>query len=445
MSNNTVTITEVAIENSINNKVKDVTSISSCMGIDDSSENYMWIPTCDAMNDICYGIMDNTSLFVSCNTYNDTQDGKIYAFTSSNDELLLAHVSGHIFSRVFIYENIIIAITTDGKILKIDNIDTTITNDTLQFIDFPEEVIDAAIISNKLWILSPTKLYQINGAFAEIIDTNPYPEGIMMETIVPAIGGDDIILYRNTEQLPVFIRYRISENKFSAFTSATPFTIVNAILINSEVPMLYVYASDTKIRTLKLSDNIGFFDFTDYNGQQWVGRCSYYDGYVYNQYLDLTSGSPKLFLAKSMNGIIFQLVAEEFDYYGDEYGKYCQGNGQSVFISPTMYRIKTSQICGVDYSRYCDIIEVKNIQCNEHDDSHFIEFDVSDTEITTANIIDESTFFVNLKINGKSVAGTKLNKVDRNGDKMIIILYAEYSSILVSDSITADFVIKRIW
>lgn len=448
MSN--INITEVTLENAVNTKVKNVTSISACMGIDTLHNNHEWVPTCDTMLDVCYGIIKNTTLFVACNVPNDTLDGKIYAFTSSGIESILAHVSGHAFFKVFIYEDAIIAITTDGKILKIGDINTKIDNDNLQFVDFPERVVDATIISNKLWLLSPTKLYQINGAFDEIIDTEPYPDGIEMQTIVPTVGGDDIVLYVNTDQLPIFVRYQISKKKFSVFTSATPFTIVNAILVNINSPILYVYASDTKVRTLKLADNIGFFDFNVYEGHQWVGKCSYYDGYVYNQYLDLTSGSPKLFLTKSINGIIFQIVTEEFDYYGDEFGKYCQGDGQSVFISPTMYRIKSSHICGIDYSRYCDMIEIKDVPCIGQSDLHHMDFDVSDTSLVNA-LIDETSFFVNLKICGKATASTKVDSIRRDvnsdGD-MIITVYTGNSFMMIIEDfsdITADFVVKRIW
>ena len=443
MNTSEVKITDVLIQNSVSSKVAKVDSIASCIGIDDNYKSREWKPMCDTMTDICHGIVDNVSIFAACSTPADTEDSKIYTFTDTGTEDTIVHISGYTFSKVFIYCNILIAITTDGKILKIDNLSYRYNNDNLKFMDFPEPVVDAAMISNTLWILSPTKLYQINGAFDEIIPTAKYPDGIEMEAIVPAVGSNDIVLYANTTQLPMFIRYQIDEKKFSAFTSAVPFTIVNAILLGNNSPILYVYGSDTKVRTLSLKDVIGFFDFASYEGKQWVGKCTYYDGFIYNQYLDLTSGTPKLFLARSMNGISFQLVSEDFDYVDEMYGKYCQGSGQSVFITPTMYKINTPYIYGIDYSRYSDMIEVKNAPCIEKTDN-IMKFDISESDMAGVKMVDMDLTFVNLKFNGKSTVNSNIVSMN-SADITVSTKNPDIINTEELTDITADFITKRIW
>ena len=439
-------IHNVIIKNSIDTKAAKVRAISSCIGIDNDYKTREWTPMCDTMNSVCFGIVDNKPVFIACSVPADTTDSKLYAFlNNTNEPKLLAHITGDSFTKVLVHNGIIIAITSEGKILKMDNIDCHYDSDTIKFDDFPERVVDAEIISNTLWILTPTKLYQIDSTFDEMIPTDNYPAGIDMTSIVPAINSDDVIIYTNTSELPMFIRYQISSKKFSAFTSAIPFTIVNAILIGGTSPVLYTYNSDTKIRTLVLKDDIGFFDFNSYQGYQWVGKCVYYDGLIYNQWLDLSTGSPKLFLGRSINGIAFQLISEDFDYCDETYGKYCQGAGYSVFITPTMYKIKTPYIYGIDYSRYSNMVEIKDLPCVDKNEN-VLKFKIPDTYCTQLRAIDTSMTFVNLKINGVYVVSAKLMEICVNDDAFITV-YTENSDIINSDDIngvSVDMVTKQI-
>lgn len=443
MSISNLAINNVEIKNSIETRIDKINTISSCIGVDNDYLTRKWNPLCDTMNDVCFGVVNNKTVFVACSTESNTGDSKIYLLTN-NSEVVLAHVVGYTFSKIFIYHGIIIAITTEGKIMKIDDINRRYNNDDITFIDFPEDVIDANMIADTLWILSATKLYQIKGAFDEIIPTADYPKGIAMESIVTAIGGTDVIIYTNSEELPMFIRYHINEKRFSAFTSAIPFKIVSAIIIGDNVSTLYTYDSDTKVRTLVLKDTIGFFDFNTHNGFQWVGKCTYYDGFIYNQYLDLSTGTPKLFLVRSINGITFRLISEDFDYCDEMYGKYCQGNGYSIFITPTLYKIKTPYIYGIDYSRYSDMLEVKGVQCSDKTDN-ILKFEITGVY---CKMLDPVLTFVTLKLDGKNVVSAKIKDAIVDGDTITITIYTENPNILNSinlENITADITAKRIW
>ena len=144
-----------------------------------------------------------------------------------------------------------------------------------------------------------------------------------------------------------------------------------------------------------------------------------------------------------MNGISFQLVSEDFDYVDEMYGKYCQGSGQSVFITPTMYKINTPYIYGIDYSRYSDMIEVKNAPCIEKTDD-IMKFDISESDMTGVKMVDMDLTFVNLKFNGKSTVNS--NIVSMNSDS--ITVSTKNPDIINTEEltdITADFITKRIW
>ena len=115
-----------------------------------------------------------------------------------------------------------------------------------------------------------------------------------------------------------------------------------------------------------------------------------------------------------------------------------------------MYRIKTVDIYGIDYSRYCDIIEVKDVLCSGQSNLNSMDFDVSNTALAKTKLIDETSFFVNLKISGKSTASTKIDKIRRNvnmdGDMIITVCTCNPNMMNIEDlnDVTADFVVKRI-
>ncbi len=407
-------MTEVTLKNAITTKVAKAEALSEYMGVIDNS-NCAW-KTIDAMisiykfKDICHGIINGESVFVS--VYDSEEINAIYITRCIGNVLMYPNLISFdddidgVIKKAMIFNNSIIVLTSTGNTYRIFPESSSYYDDnfTCVICDYfdNDPIIDVCLINNSLWALSSSKLYRMN-TLEGIYKSYEYPHddnGVTLETIVESIGGDDIIVYANTSQLPVFLRFNITKEAFSVFTSSTPFTIVNAIVLTSDkLSTLYVYSTDAKVRTVALNDKIGFFDFNDYQGYQWVGQCTYYDGYVYNQYLDLTSGNPKLFLARSVNGVIFQIVSEDFDFYDEKYGKYCQGEGISTFITPILYKIPTAEICGVDFSRYCDILKVHVTGAVHRPDDHTFLFKISNQRfLDNYRLIDQSSIVANLNV-----------------------------------------------
>ena len=356
--------TDVKINNAITTKVAKAEAISEYMGIKNNADA-KWQPTIGKFTGttVSHGIINENALFACSDPSNTRIHTITYAHGSlSHPRSFYVDLSGEEkIKKCIIYDNEILVLMESGKLYACGFDTDEFTTGSITIYDIydkakmsEKKIIDMCVMNNELWLLTPISLICVN-SFADAVNTYEYPHesaDVSMETIVESVGGNDVVVYANTSQLPVFLRFNIKEKEFSVFTSSTPFTIVNAIVLtNDNVSTLYTYSTDAKVRTVTLVDKIGFFDFDDYQGYQWVGKCAYYDGYVYNQYLDLSTGNAKLFLARSINGIIFQIISEEFDYYDEQYGMYCQGDGMSVFASPVIYSIPTVDICGIDYSR----------------------------------------------------------------------------------------------
>ena len=108
-----------------------------------------------------------------------------------------------------------------------------------------------------------------------------------------------------------------------------------------------------------------------------------------------------------------------------------------------MYKINTPHIYGIDYSRYSDMIEVKNAPCVEKTDN-IMKFDISESDIAGVKMVDMDLTFVNLKFNGKSTVNS--NIVSINSDS--ITVSTKNPDIINTEEltdITADFITKRIW
>jgi hypothetical protein len=300
-------------------------------------------------------------------------------------------------------------------------------------------------VNNTLCILTTKRLFIFDKSPLDIPEesiesyaTDPYPDGITMTDIIQSVRASDIIMYTTDPAFNVFIKYTPITKKFTSFAANRPFAIVNCILVGNA---LYVYTANAKIYAANIGEVKSVADFRVYSGYQWTGECSYYDGFIYNSYVDMTKDTPTNVLCRSEDGLTFEILSENFPYTDESLGTYVQGYGCMTYISPEAYIAPCIEMCPVDYSRYKAVLYLENIACSGVNTNGYYIFKTNINATETANTIDPLTARITIKDEDNIVPYTDflIDKSDEN-----ICCYVKLNGNHTDQNLELDMIIRYI-